>query len=70
VATGGSSGGPWYAPFDPADGDASIAVSLDSYGYSGQENVYGPKFDANTQAVFDETVSTTSTGGGLVVVGG
>ncbi len=66
--TGGSSGGPWYGPFDRNDGAASVAVSVNSYKYSGQDSMYGPKFDANTAAVYSAAVSTSA--GGLVVVGG
>jgi hypothetical protein len=53
--TGGSSGGPWLATFatDPT------LTSLNSYGYSGLSNMYGPKFNSNTLAVFNRADSTT-----------
>ena len=59
--TGGSSGGPWLAGFTNA---AGTATSLNSYGYSGLSNMYGPKFNSNTQAVFNR--ANTSTGNSIV----
>jgi hypothetical protein len=50
--TGGSSGGPWFKDFASA-GASGTVTSLNSYGYSGLSNMYGPKFNANTQAVID-----------------
>jgi hypothetical protein len=45
--TGGSSGGPWLTGF--ANGAGTLS-SVNSYGYSGVKNMYGPKLnsDANT----------------------
>jgi hypothetical protein len=54
--TGGSSGGPWLAGFTNA---AGTATSLNSYGYSGLSNMYGPKFNAKTQAVYNRANSST-----------
>jgi hypothetical protein len=54
--TGGSSGGPWLAGFTNT---AGTATSLNSYGYSGIKNMYGPKFNAKTQAVFNRANTTT-----------
>ncbi len=54
--TGGSSGGPWLAGFTNS---AGTATSLNSYGYSGLSNMYGPKFNSNTQAVFNRANTTT-----------
>jgi len=51
--TGGSSGGPWVVTSDPKAYAGTILSSLNSYGYSGVKNMYGPKFNANTKAVFD-----------------
>lgn len=55
--TGGSSGGPWFSGFAQPDGsstgDSGTIQSLNSYGYSGQSNMYGPKFNADTQATYD-----------------
>ena len=59
--TGGSSGGPWLAGFTNA---AGTATSLNSYGYSGLSNMYGPKFNTKTQAVFNR--ANTSTGNSIV----
>ncbi len=56
--TGGSSGGPWLASFTQAGG--GTLTSLNSYGYSGLSNMYGPKFNANTQAVFSRADTSTS----------
>ena len=59
--TGGSSGGPWLASFTNA---AGTATSLNSYGYSGVSNMYGPKFNSDTQDVFNR--ANTSTGNHIV----
>ena len=47
--TGGSSGGPWLSGFE---GSSPALSSLNSYGYQGLSNMYGPKFNANTAAVY------------------
>jgi len=60
--TGGSSGGPWIAAFTQAGG--GTLTSLNSYGYSGISNMYGPKFNADTQDVW--TRANTSTGNQIV----
>jgi V8-like Glu-specific endopeptidase len=59
--TGGSSGGPWFSSFNASTGSGTLS-SLNSYGYSGVKNMYGPKFDSRTKAVFDKANSTTSGG--------
>ena len=56
--TGGSSGGPWLAGFTTAG--AGTLTSLNSYGYGGVSNMYGPKFNADTQAVVSAANSRTS----------
>ncbi len=56
--TGGSSGGPWIGGFTQAGG--GTLTSLNSYGYSGLSNMYGPKFNANTQAVYNRANTSTS----------
>jgi V8-like Glu-specific endopeptidase len=56
--TGGSSGGPWLASFTQA-GDGTL-TSLNSYRYNLFKNMYGPKFNTNTQAVFTQADKTTS----------
>jgi V8-like Glu-specific endopeptidase len=57
--TGGSSGGPWLAGFDPATGRGTMS-SLNSYGYSGIKAMYGPKFNASTQSVYDAANGATA----------
>ncbi len=56
--TGGSSGGPWLGSFTQAGG--GTLTSLNSYGYGGTANMYGPKFNSNTQAVVNAASSRTS----------
>ena len=51
--TGGSSGGPWLSAFNETTGNTGTLSSLNSYGYSGVRNMYGPKFNDNTADVFD-----------------
>lgn len=48
--TGGSSGGPWLSSFAAGSG---TLTSLNSYGYGGISNMYGPIFNAKTQATYD-----------------
>ena len=55
--TGGSSGGPWIGGFSQAGG--GTLTSLNSYGYTGLSNMYGPKFNSNTQAVYNRANTTT-----------
>ena len=45
--TGGSSGGPWVQASQSDYSDAVLS-SLNSYGYSGVKNMYGPKFTNGT----------------------
>lgn len=59
--TGGSSGGPWIAGFTNA---AGTTTSVNSYRYSGLNNMYGPKFNSDTQDVY--TRANTSTGNSIV----
>ena len=56
--TGGSSGGPWLSSFSEATGSGTLS-SLNSYGYSGIKNMYGPKFNSNTQAVYNAANGAT-----------
>lgn len=56
--TGGSSGGPWLAGF--SQGGNGTLTSLNSYRYSGISKMFGPKFNAKTQAVVNEANSRTS----------
>ena len=57
--TGGSSGGPWVSTTNTSTYAQNVTTlrSLNSYGYSGISNMYGPKFNANAQAVYDAAVS-------------
>jgi V8-like Glu-specific endopeptidase len=57
--TGGSSGGPWLADFNTATGRGTMS-SLNSYGYSGIRAMYGPKFNASTQSVYDAANGATA----------
>jgi hypothetical protein len=57
--TGGSSGGPWFSPFNSGAGNGTL-MSLNSYGYSGITAMHGPKFNANTQAVFNSAAEATT----------
>jgi hypothetical protein len=57
--TGGSSGGGWFTSFNATTGSGTLA-GLNSYGYSGVKNMYGPDFNANTTAVFNDAKSRTS----------
>ena len=62
--TGGSSGGPWgevAATVTPAQYTLANMdlVSLNSYGYQGVKNMYGPKFNASTQATLTDAVNGT-----------
>jgi hypothetical protein len=59
--TGGSSGGPWLSGFE---GASPALSSLNSYGYQGLANMYGPKFNANTADVYN--AAKTATGNTIV----
>jgi hypothetical protein len=62
--TGGSSGGPWLSGFAAADGtstgNSGTIRSLNSYGYSGQSNMYGPIFNGNTANTLNAANSATT----------
>ena len=67
--TGGSSGGPWFIGLSEAGGtagDGGTIVSLNSYGYSGVKNMYGPNFNSQTGATLSDAQSGTPTAGGHV----
>ena len=55
--TGGSSGGPWFAPFSAGSG---TMISVNSYGYSGITAMHGPKLNAETESMFAEAESATA----------
>lgn len=63
--TGGSSGGPWIANFG-GNGSSGTLTSLNSYGYSGLSNMYGPKFNGDTQDVFNRANSGSTVGNVIV----
>ena len=48
--TGGSSGGPWLTNFASGVGTLS---SVNSYGYSGVKNMYGPMLNSAAQSLYD-----------------
>ena len=64
--TGGSSGGPWLSGFDTATGNSGTIKSLNSYGYSGQSNMYGPKFNADTSNTYGAANNTNTTSNTIV----
>jgi hypothetical protein len=66
--TGGSSGGPWVQTADPRLYAGTVLSSLNSYGYSGVRNMYGPKFNSTTQAVFGAADSGTLNGSTVRVI--
>jgi V8-like Glu-specific endopeptidase len=55
--TGGSSGGPWLSGFE---GPNPALSSLNSYGYQGLSNMYGPKFNSTTGAVYSTANAATA----------
>lgn len=57
--TGGSSGGPMFEGLSETNGEGGTLSSLNSYGYSGDNSMYGPKFNANTQATYNAADSAT-----------
>ncbi|MDH3193721.1 MAG: hypothetical protein OEY55_10855 [Acidimicrobiia bacterium] len=57
--TGGSSGGPWMRDFSTSTG-SGVLTSVNSYGYSGDNSMHGPKFNSNTRAAFDLAVTVGS----------
>jgi hypothetical protein len=57
--TGGSSGGPWLSGFD-GTGNTGTIRSLNSYGYSGQTNMYGPIFNSNTTTTYNVANGSTT----------
>jgi hypothetical protein len=58
--TGGSSGGPWFSGFNKTTGSSGTIQSLNSYGYSGQSNMYGPIFNTNTSNTYNAANSATA----------
>jgi hypothetical protein len=64
--TGGSSGGGWLTG-DPTTFSA-VLRSLNSYGYTGEEAMYGPKFNTRAQAVYNAANGSATTN--TIVSGG
>lgn len=64
--TGGSSGGPWIR--SKTGTHNGTVFSVNSYGYRGTKAMFGPKFNASTQLVFDaaRTMSSSAVVGGGV----
>jgi hypothetical protein len=58
--TGGSSGGPWFSPFDAAAGNSGTIRAVNSYGYSGQTKEYASMFNQNTTNTFNTAQTATS----------
>ncbi len=61
--TGGSSGGPWMTGV-AANGSGGTIVSLNSYGYGGLSNMYGPRLNSATAAVLSRANTTTGSTSG------
>ena len=60
--TGGSSGGPWFSPFDNSGAGAGsgVVMSVNSYGYGGTKFMYGPVLGVETAAMFSTAQTATS----------
>jgi hypothetical protein len=61
--TGGSSGGPWLADTTNPGTIEGLVASLNSYGYSGQSFMYGPKFSSETSTLAGDVMDGTATNG-------
>ena len=57
--TGGSSGGPWFSGFNATTGNTGTIQSLNSYGYQGVSNMYGPIFNSTTTATYNAANAAT-----------
>jgi hypothetical protein len=55
--TGGSSGGPWLSNFEAG---TTTLSSVNSYGYSGQSVMYGPKFNTRTSDTYTAAKTATA----------
>ena len=62
--TGGASGGPWLSQFT---GGSGIQSSLNSYRYNGINKMFGPKFNSNTQAVYNFAATPPPPGDNKIV---
>jgi hypothetical protein len=61
--TGGSSGGPWVTGTTNPGLDEGTVSSLNSYGYSNLNYMFGPKFDNDTNTVLGDVIDGTPTPG-------
>lgn len=60
--TGGSSGGPWFDNYNAGNQTSWTLASLNSYGYGGVKNMYGPKFNSETSATYNAARTDNSVG--------
>jgi len=58
--TGGSSGGPWVSSSTSTIGFTAKLRSLNSYGYTGDDSMYGPIFNGKTTTTFNAANAATS----------
>jgi V8-like Glu-specific endopeptidase len=58
--TGGSSGGPWVTSSNNTVGFSAELRSLNSYGYSGDDSMYGPIFNSKTTTTFNAANAATT----------
>jgi hypothetical protein len=65
--TGGSSGGPWFDDYSATNQSNWKLASLNSYGYSGVKNMYGPRFNAKTDATYSAAKANRATTYGVIV---
>jgi hypothetical protein len=61
--TGGSSGGPWVQPMDASAGDGPI-ISVNSWGYTNQPGMAGPKLSGTSASCVFGMARTTGALGG------
>jgi V8-like Glu-specific endopeptidase len=66
--TGGSSGGPWVSSSNNTVGYTAMLRSLNSYGYTGDDSMYGPIFNSRTTSTFNAANGATS--GNQALTGG
>jgi hypothetical protein len=59
--SGGSSGGPWSQPFNTGTGNGPI-ISVNSWGYTGQPGMAGPKLSGTSAACILNTAKTAALG--------
>lgn len=59
--TGGSSGGPWVQPMDELSGSGPV-ISVNSWGYTFQSGMAGPKLHDNSASVLFEYAKTSTMG--------